>query len=431
MKFQAPRGTHDILPDQAPSWYYVEGIVRTLCQLYGYRQIVTPIFEETGLFLRGVGTGTDIVEKEMYTFADKGGDSLTLRPEGTAPILRAYLEHGMQVLPQPVKLYYIAPIFRYDRPQKGRYRQHHQFGVEAIGETDPALDAEVIALADTLYRRLGLSGITLQLNSVGCPDCRPLYRSALIDYYRPHERVLCPDCVQRLKVNPLRLLDCKVERCQVVAEGAPKALDYLCDGCCVHFTILRRHLDNLGIPYLLNNRLVRGLNYYTKTVFEFWRQGLGAQNAIGGGGRYDGLAEELGGRPAPGVGFGLGLERIIMSLQEQGVEVPDLPSPEVFIAHIGERAGQTGFRAMNDLREKGIGVVYAFGDRSLKAQMRSAGVSGARWTLIFADDDLERGVVVCRDMQRGAQQEVPLERVVRFLQEKVRGLEVPGREQTC
>ncbi len=417
--YRIPRGTQDILPEDQPYWRFLQGLIHRLCQLYGYQQINTPIFEETSLFVRGIGEGTDIVEKEMYTFKDKGGESLTLRPEGTAPVMRAYLEHGMWVLPKPVKLYYIVPIFRYERPQAGRYRQHYQFGVEVIGEQDPAVDLEVISIAWHLYREIGLKGVSIQLNSIGCPKCRPGYVKALVEYYRGHEGEICADCKVRLKRNPLRLLDCKNEGCQGIIEGAPRSIDHLCTDCRQHFETLRSYLDFMGLPYDLNHRLVRGLDYYTKTVFEFWAEGIGAQNALGGGGRYDGLIEELGGEPTPGIGFGLGMERIILTMKDQGIQVPELPSPKVFIAHRGEAAKRIGLKLLASLRAAGVGAVFAFGDRSLKAQMRQADRAGVDFTLILGEREIESGQVTVRAMAKGEQFEVGMDDVVDWLSQRV------------
>jgi histidyl-tRNA synthetase len=336
--YQAPRGTSDILPDEQPYWRYIERAASEVTALYDYRRIETPVFEDTGLFTRGVGEGTDIVEKEMYTFEDKGGKSVTLRPEGTAPVCRAYIQHGMQNLPQPVKLYYLAPIFRYERPQAGRLREHHQFGVEAIGDAGPLLDAEVIDMAWRFYRLLGLGGLTLQVNSIGCKLCRPAYLAALKDYYKAHAGGLCEDCRARLDRNPLRLLDCKQPSCQPVAGGAPASADYLCPDCAAHFAGLKRYLGLLDIPFAVNHRLVRGIDYYTRTVFEVQPEEEKGQSSIGAGGRYDDLIEALGGRPTPAIGFGIGIERVILNLKKQAVPVPAEPPLRVLIIHLGEAA---------------------------------------------------------------------------------------------
>ncbi len=329
--YRAPRGTSDILPKEQAYWRYIEQMVVNVCQLYGYQRIDAPAFEDTQLFSRSVGEETDIVEKQMYTFEDRGGNKLTLRPEGTAPVCRAYLEHGLHNLPQPVKLYYIASIFRYERPQAGRYRQHYQFGYEAIGDDDPALDAEVIDMAWQFFLSLNLHRLSLQLNSIGCKKCRPSYLTVLKDYYANYTHDICSDCKTRLKRNPLRLLDCKKPLCQQIAVSAPRSIDYLCPQCETHFNQLKNYLSLLELPFEINHCLVRGLDYYTRTVFEIQPEAEGAQSTLGGGGRYDDLIEELGGKPTPAIGFAAGIERIILNLKKQDVPIPPPPPPQVFI----------------------------------------------------------------------------------------------------
>ncbi|HWP27937.1 MAG TPA: histidine--tRNA ligase [Chloroflexota bacterium] len=410
--YQAPRGTQDVLPEEAAYWTYVEQTARALAAVYGYGEIRTPTFEDTGLFVRGVGGGTDIVEKEMYSFRDKSGGDLTLRPEGTAPIIRAYLEHGMASRPQPVRLHSFVNCFRYDRPQRGRYREFHQWDCEAIGELDPLVDAELITLLWRFYERLGLRGLTLQLNSIGDARCRPAYLEALRAYYQERVGELCPDCRRRLETNPLRLLDCKNPTCQPAIAGAPRLLDWLCDECATHFAALRRYLDEVGIPQELNPRLVRGLDYYTKTVFEVWPPEVGAQAALGGGGRYDGLVEALGGRPTPAVGFATGIERIIMNLKQQGVPVPAAPAPRVYLAHLGEAAGREAVRLADALRQQGVPTVLAVGSRQLKAQLRQANSLGVAWVVILGEEELAAGEATVRDMASGTQVRVPLGTVV-------------------
>ena len=336
-KFAAPRGTTDVLPDEWPYWRYVRDTAESVCARFGYRRIDTPIFEHAGVYLRTAGEGTDVVEKEMYVFEDRGEDTLALRPEGTAGVVRAYLENGMANLPQPVRLYYVAPNFRYDRPQAGRYRQHTQFGVEAIGDGSPLVDAEVIQLLTTFLRELGLTSYALKLNTIGDAVCRPAFIEALRDYYRPHLDDLCPDCRQRFDKNPMRLLDCKDERCQPLLERAPSLHDFLCDECRAHFNDLRAYLDALSIPYTLDERLVRGLDYYRRTVWECHPFVEGSQSSILNGGRYDGLAELLGGPPTPGIGFGSGIERLIINLKRDGVEVP--PEIAAGVIHRPPRSG--------------------------------------------------------------------------------------------
>ena len=413
--YRAPRGTTDILPREQPYWRYVEQKAVNICQLHGYERIDGPAFEDAGLFVRTVGTGTDIVEKEMYTFRDKGGHEITLKPEGTAPVCRAYLEHGLHNLPQPVKLYYFASIFRYERPQAGRYRQHYQFGYEAIGDDDPAVDAEVIDMAWQLFLSLGLDRLSLKLNSIGCKRCRPGYLSRLKEYYADHVPELCRDCKTRLKRAPLRLLDCKNPACQQLAESAPRSIDYLCQPCDEHFNRLRKYLEMLSLPFVVDHRLVRGLDYYTRTVFEIQPEEEGAQSTLGGGGRYDDLIEELGGKPTPAIGFAAGIERIILNLKKQAVPVPPLPRPQVFIAHMGEEARNEAVKLASRLRRAGIGAIEATGDKSLKAQLRQANNLGVRHTVIIGEQELKTGTVVLRDMTTAEQKNVPLNQVLDLL----------------
>ena len=413
--YKAPRGTADILPQAQPYWRYVEGIAADICQLCGYQRIDTPVFEDARLFIRSIGDETDIVKKEMYTFEDRSGTNMTLRPEGTAAVCRAYLEHGMHSLPQPVKLYYIAPIFRYERPQAGRYRQHYQFGFEAIGDIDPALDAEIIHMAWQFYTNLGLRGFYLKLNSIGCPRCRPKYLEELRRHYTQYREQLCRDCQIRLVKNPLRLLDCKQDSCQPAANSAPHSIEYLCSECSDHFNRLQGYLDLLGIPFEVTHRLVRGFDYYNKTVFEIQPEEEGAQSALGGGGRYDGLIEELGGRPTPAIGFAAGIERVILNLKRQEVTIPTLPRPDVFIAYVGQEAKERALRLVAQLREKGIGATIPFGDKSLRSQLRQANTSGVSQTLIIGEEEVRTDTVLLRDMVRGEQRREPLERVLSLL----------------
>jgi len=417
MLYQAPRGTSDILPQEQAHWRYIEQKVAEIARLYGYERIDAPAFEDTRLFARSVGEDTDIVKKEMYTFQDRGGNQLTLRPEGTAPVCRAYLEHGMKNRPQPVKLYYIASIFRYERPQAGRYRQHYQFGYEAIGDDDPALDGEVIDMAWRFLASVDLAKLSLQLNSIGCKKCRPGYIAALKSYYAGHTKELCPDCKTRLKRNPLRLLDCKKPSCQLVAESAPKSADYLCPECAGHFKQLKRYLELLGLPFAVNHHLVRGLDYYTRTVFEILPQGGGAQSTLVGGGRYDDLIEELGGKPTPALGFAAGIERIILNLKKQKVAVPALPGPRVFIAYLGDEAKEGALKLAAALRGAGIGVIEALGGKSLKAQLRQANNLGSRYAVIIGEEEVKAGTVILRDMVSSEQKSVAVGKLQGLLKE--------------
>ena len=406
--YKAPRGTADILPEEQGYWRFVEDRAIVLCRLYGYQRLDTPAFEDWQLFTRSIGEGTDIVTKEMYTFKDRSGNILALRPEGTAPVCRAYLEHGMDNLPQPVKLYYLAAIFRYERPQTGRYRQHYQFGFEAIGDADPALDAEVVEMAWQFFNLLGLGGLYLYLNSIGCKMCRPKYLESLKGYYSAHLSGLCSDCKTRFEKNPLRLLDCKKPTCYDVAEAAPKSTDYLCRECKAHFEAVVGYLEALRLPFDLNHRLVRGLDYYTKTVFEIQPLGEGAQSALGGGGRYDDLIEELGGKPTPAIGFAAGMERIVLNLKRQKIPVPSLTAPPVFIAHLGNEAKLEAVKLASTLRKDGIAAIMAAGDRSLKGQLRQANSLGSSYAAIIGEDEVKSSAVTLRNMMTGEQKTVLL-----------------------
>ena len=417
--YQAVKGTQDILPADRAYWRYVTEQMHAVSALFGLQQIDTPIFEETSLFVRGVGEGTDIVDKEMYSFQDKGGDDLTLRPEFTAGVMRAFIEHGMHVLPRPVKLYSIGPIFRHDRPAAGRYRQFHQFNVEMLGEMDPAVDLDVMSVAWMLLTRLGYRGLNFQLNSTGCPKCRPGYRAALVTYFKDYEDRLNEVDRRRLAINPLRLLDSKEEAIQPFLDAAPHSADYLCDECTSHLATLRGYLDALEMPHTINFRLVRGLDYYTKTVFEVWAEGIGAQSAVCGGGRYDGLIEELGGPPTPGIGFAMGIERIILALQQQGITPPALAEPRVQVSPLGEAARLPAIRLVNDLRAAEIGALLAFGGRSLKSQLKSADKAGVAYTVILGDTELANGVAVVRDMASSQQETVAADGIVDWLRARV------------
>ncbi len=410
--YKAARGTTDILPEEQAYWRYVELAAANISRLYGYQRIDSPVFEETGLFTRSVGEGTDIVEKEMYTFEDKGGKSITLSPEGTAPVCRAYLEHGMFNLPQPVRLYYLASFFRYERPQAGRLREYHQFGFEVFGDEDPTVDAEVIDMAWRFYASLGLKGLSLQLNSIGCRQCRPAYLNILKEYYAGYADRLCADCKTRLAKNPLRLLDCKQPACQAIADAAPASADHLCPGCGGHFTSLKKYLGLLGIPFNVNHRLVRGLDYYTRTVFEVQPEVEGGQSTIGGGGRYDGLIEELGGKPTPAIGFATGIERIILNLKKQGVSVLALPSLQVLIASMGDAASDIAIKLAADLRRAGVSAVTAAGGKSLKAQLRQANALDVRFTVIIGEDEVKAGTATLRDMVSARQETIPFKELV-------------------
>lgn len=401
--FQAPRGTTDLLPDEQKYWRYIQDKASDVAHRFGYGRIDSPVFEDSGLFIRSVGEGTDIVEKEMYTFEDRGGDNLTLRPEGTAPVCRAYLEHGMHNLPQPVRMYYFCPVFRYERPQAGRFRQHHQFGVEAIGDSDASVDAEVIELAWQLMQSLGLTDINLFINSIGDATCRTGYIAALKSYYSGHGDRLCQDCRGRLERNPLRLLDCKVEACRQLGESAPRSVEMLCNDCLDHWNKLAGYLQAMAIPYTVDHRLVRGLDYYTRTVFEIQPGDVGAQSTICGGGRYDGLIEQLGGRATPGIGFGSGIERLTLNLKRAEVEVPDLLHPEYMVINVGQDARLFALELAAKIRRSGAGAILGNGSRALRGQMRQANALGVAYAVVVGDDEIQRGEVMLRNMADSSQ----------------------------
>lgn len=417
MKYQSIKGTRDVLPEEQKYWRYIEEKIGSVTSRFGYQRVEPPIFEETALFLRGVGETTDIVEKEMYTFIDKGKNSLTLRPEYTAGIMRLYLENGLHSLSKPVKLYSIGPVFRYERPQAGRYRQHTQFNVEALGEQEPSVDLEVMSVAWLLYAELGFSGLSFQLNSTGCPNCRPAYVEELKNFYRRHFETICDDCKRRLERNPLRLLDCKVKSCQQISADAPVIHERLCEECADHFATLRLYLDTLGRPYRINHRLVRGLDYYTKTVFEVWVQGIGSQNAMCGGGRYDGLIEQLGGQATPGIGFGSGIERMILGMREQNIEPPKLPDPFIFVAHMGKAADLRAVELVTWFREAGLSALMAFGQRSFKSQMREANRLAVTYAVIVGEDEITANHATVKNLANGEQQAIPFDQVVAVLKQ--------------
>jgi histidyl-tRNA synthetase len=419
--FTAPRGTADILPEEQPYWDLVRERLALVCRRYGYERIDLPIFEQADLYIHGSGDSTDIVRKEMYVFKDRGGEEMALRPEMTPNVARAYLQHGLFNLPQPVKLYYLGPAFRYERPQSGRYRQFVQLGVEALGEGDAALDAEVIEHAWRLYESLGLSGLTLQLNSIGDGACRPAYVERLRDYYRDKLDQVCADCRDRFVRNPLRLLDCKVSVCQPIIAASPSLREHLCDPCRDHFAALQRYLGLQHIPFTINERLVRGLDYYTRTVFEIVPADAGSQGTIGAGGRYDGLIEIVGGKPTPAIGYASGVERLVLNLKKQGAESPAAARPLVYVLHDSEsdsgraEAASAAVQFTSALRSAGVEVLQTFGSRSLKSQMRLAGRSGARFAALVGDEEVTQGTVLLRDMSNGEQESMPLPRAVERL----------------
>ncbi|MBR1647202.1 MAG: histidine--tRNA ligase [Selenomonadaceae bacterium] len=411
MLTNAPRGTKDILPEQIAGWQLLEKKIRELCALYGYEEIRTPTFEHTELFQRGIGEGTDVVDKEMYTFTDRGNRSITLRPENTASVVRAYLQNKLYANAGLVKLFYIGSMFRYDRPQAGRLREFHQFGVEALGEKNPAVDAEIILLAWNFLRDLGLTDLKLKINTVGCPACRPIFRRKLTEFFTAEADELCGDCRRRLEKNPLRILDCKIDGLKEFMDDAPKIETCLCDDCREHFSGVKNLLTAAGVEFTVDNRLVRGLDYYTKTAFEIQYAPLGAQSAVAGGGRYDGLIREIGGDDTPAVGFAAGLERILLALELQRVLPESTKKITAFVVSSGEAAQVYAFKLLTDLRRKNFSAAMDFGKKSLKAQMKQAAKSGAKFALIVGDDEVANSTVTVKNLETSAQETVPVAEV--------------------
>ena len=406
MKISAPKGTRDILPDEIARWQWVERTFGEVCAQYGYQEIRVPTFEHTELFQRGVGDTTDVVTKEMYTFTDKGGRSLSLRPEGTAGVVRAYIENGMASLPSPLRLFYNITAFRYENVQKGRYREFHQFGAEAFGAAGPAVDAELIHMLQQYFDRLGLSRTSLHINSIGCPVCRAAYNEQLRDYLRPHLGTLCETCNVRFEKNPLRVIDCKVDRCKTITKDAPALLDHLCPDCQAHFDGLRHQLDLLGIEPVIDRGIVRGLDYYTRTVFEFVSENVGTQGTICGGGRYDGLVESIGGQPTPGIGFALGVERLLMELAAQNLELPQAPLLPLYVAPM-EPARDAATLLCAGLRGRGIAVSTDLIGRSLKAQLKYAAKT-ALAVIVIGETEAATGMAKLRSLGDGSEIEVDL-----------------------
>jgi histidyl-tRNA synthetase len=418
--YQTPKGVHDILPHDHEYHTFIKKVVRHRLRQAGFKRISTPTFEYTDIFVRSIGGATDIVEKEMYTFADKKGRSLTLKPEGTAGVVRAFIQHSMQQLPQPVELYYIEPHYRYDRPQKGRYRQFWQFGFEIIGELDPALDAQSIFLANKINEDLGIEKLfKIQLNTIGSLEDRQTYKQALKDYYYGKERSLCDACRERLEKNPLRLLDCKHEDCMILAELAPKMTDYLSKESLEYYEDVKEFLTELDIEFEENPKLVRGLDYYTNTVFEFWDAKDGAQNAIGGGGRYDGLIELMGGQPTPAVGYAAGMERIIAHMKREKIRVPSKDDIHVFVAQLGKEAKKKCLKLIDEMREAGIKTIGALGKGSMKQQLKLADKFNAKYTLILGITEVREGTIIIRNMEKGSQEIVKFDNVIEELIQRI------------
>lgn len=405
---RAPRGTNDVLPQDSCKWQYVEKKMIEVAGLFGFGEIRLPVFEHTEVFTKSVGDTTDVVQKEMYTFNDKGGRSITLRPELTAGVVRSVIEHGLLAGPMPLKVCYIGGCYRYEKPQAGRLREFHQFGVECFGAKAPSADAEVMMLADTLLRTLGLKSYTLHINSIGCPECRKNYHAALKEYFISQKDKLCGTCVDRLDRNPMRILDCKCPECAAVAANAPVVLDYLCDECREHFEGVKNHLNAAGMEYEVDPRIVRGLDYYTKTVFEFVSGSLGAQSTVCGGGRYDGLVEQMNGPQTPALGFGMGIERLLMIMEAENAPCPEQPKADIYIAPMGEAAALKATELCRALRDEGFRAITDVTGRGLKAQMKYADKIGAEYTVVLGDNELETKIARIKNMQTGQQSELPL-----------------------
>jgi histidyl-tRNA synthetase len=408
-----PKGTKDVIPSESYKWQYVEGVAREVSKLFNLKEIRTPTFEHTELFQRGVGETTDVVTKEMYTFKDKGDRSITLKPEGTAGAARLFIENGLAGGVLPAKLYYITPAFRYERPQAGRLREFHQFGVEIFGASGADSDAEAIIIADTLLKKLGLQ-VKVKLNSIGCPTCRKAYNTALKEFFAPYLDELCYDCKTRYEKNPLRLLDCKEEACKKINVNAPKILDYLCDDCSAHFENLKNYLALAGVEYEIDSRIVRGLDYYTRTVFEFTSTAIGAQGTVCGGGRYDGLIEELGGKECPAVGFAVGIERLLMLMEQTGAVIPEEEKPTVYIAGMDDNCRKKAFEICAELRLKGVIAETDHMERSIKAQFKYADKLGAKYVAVIGGNELEQGVMNVKNMTNGESELVAFDTAVEY-----------------
>lgn len=428
---KAIKGTKDVLPNESYKNQYIEATCLGVAENFGYKEMRTPVFEHTELFQRGVGDTTDVVQKEMYTFDDKGGRSITLRPEGTAGAARAFLENGLSNEALPQKICYLASCYRYEKPQAGRLREFHQFGIECFGATSPLADAEMISLAKQIFDELGVKDLHLELNSIGCPECRAEYHKALKEYFSQYKDKLCDTCNDRLERNPMRILDCKSPVCSEIAKGAPVVLDYLCDECREHFQKVKSYLDAANIEYIVNPQIVRGLDYYTKTVFEFVSDAIGSQGTVCGGGRYDGLLEELGGQHTPSLGFAMGLERLQLVMEAQGCNFPEPSRPDLFIVAMGEKATLKAVEIAKDMRDEGFSVVYDLNGRSLRAQMKYADKLGAKFNVVIGDNEVENKVVSLKDMATGESSEINLDTFVNgfysvSMESQLKDLEING-----
>lgn len=430
---KAIKGTKDVLPKDVHKNQYIEATALDIASKFGYKEIRTPVFEHTELFQRGVGDTTDVVQKEMYTFDDKGGRSITLRPEGTAGAVRSYLENGLCNEALPQKVCYLISCYRYEKPQAGRLREFHQFGVECFGSASPLADAEIIALAKSIFDTLGVKDLSLEINSIGCPTCRAEYHKALKEYFSSRKDELCDTCKSRLDRNPMRILDCKCPICHEIAEGAPVVIDYLCDECKEHFENVQKYLKAQNIEYTINPQIVRGLDYYTKTVFEFVSNSIGAQGTVCGGGRYDGLVEELGGQHTPSLGFAMGIERLMLLMEAQGCEFPEAEKPDLFIVALGEKATLKAVEIAKDMREEGFSALLDLNQRSVRAQMKYADKLGAKFNVVIGDNEVEAKTAKLKNMQTGEETEINLDTFVSgfysiSLNEQLADLEINGEE---
>lgn len=414
MLTQGPKGTKDMLPNEAYKWQYVEDLFKDICHRSGYKEIRTPVFEHTELFERGVGDTTDIVQKEMYTFKDKGDRSITLKAEGTAPAVRSFIENGLFNDALPVKMYYITPVLRYEKPQAGRLRQHHQFGVEVLGSPGPSTDAEVVSIALELYRKLGIKNLELNVNSIGCPECRKRYNDMLMEYLGQRLSNLCPTCKDRYNKNPMRIIDCKEDRCKEQITDIPLMLEHICGDCKDHFEKFKQILDAMEISYTVNPRIVRGLDYYNRTAFEIIYDGIGAQSTVCGGGRYDGLVQTIGGPSTPAVGFGMGIERLLLTLESQGIEIPLPQRPALYIAPMGDNSVLKAISLVSALRGTNISADCDHMGRSLKAQMKYANKMGFKYTLVLGDDEIANNQAKIKNMETGSEELVSLDKVVEY-----------------
>ena len=412
-----PKGTKDVLPNESYKWHYVENVVRSVAKDFNIKEIRTPTFEHTELFLRGVGDTTDIVNKEMYTFLDKAERSITLKPEGTAGVARAFIENSLYANPQPTKMYYITPVFRYEKPQAGRLREHHQFGIEYYGSSSAITDVEVMMVAKSIFDRLGVSNLVLNVNSIGCPECRKKYNEALKKYLKDNLSNMCHTCQERFEKNPLRILDCKEEACKQITQNAPVVLDYLCDDCRAHHEMVCNQLTKLGVDFKVNPHIVRGLDYYTRTVFEFVSNNIGAQGTVCGGGRYNNLVEQVGGKPCPGVGFGMGLERLILTLENLGLSVGEEENPDLYIIAMCDRAKQDILVYAQKLRQAGISTEIDVMDRSFKAQLKYANKINAKYMVVLGDEEIDTNKVSIKNMATGESVEVDLDKIENFFKE--------------